>query len=396
MPSATAARLAALALRRLRPTSPRTAATVPLASPGPSAAATRVAGPSRRGAAAARGAATVAILGAVLSPGAIGPATACACGGIVSPGDAATVHQETAALTWDGRRETVLMRLSLASDTDHAALVVPTPTPATVSAGSADTFGELARLTAPEYIVETEWFSGRDDDGVGAPAGGGAPMVLDQVRLGPLEATTLSGGDLGGLRRWLSGNGYAMRPEVTATLEPYLREGWSFVAVRLTGDRELSGALDPVRLAFDSDRLIYPMRMSAAASTAQSVHLYVLGEHRMQRDDPNAARQNTVVEFSGRLSPGDSDDPFLREAIGTGRDFLTEMRVRIGDPGAITSDFTFAAAPEDTVYRKRVVQTDTVTLYGRPAGYVVLGAAALAAAVVVVAVVRVARARPTD
>ncbi|WP_067858763.1 DUF2330 domain-containing protein, partial [Nocardia shimofusensis] len=325
-----------------------------------------------------------------------GPAAACACGGIVSPGDAATVHQETAALTWDGRRETVLMRLSLASDTAHAALVVPTPSPATVSAGSAGTFGELARLTAPEYVVDTEWFSGPDDDGVGAPAGGGAPMVLDQVRLGPLEATTLSGGDLDGLRRWLGGNGYALRPEVTATLEPYLREGWSLVAMRLTGDRELSGALDPVRIAFDSDRLIYPMRMSAAASTTQSIHLYVLGDHRVRRADSDAAGQNSVVEFAGRLSPGDSDDPFLRETISAGRDFLTEMRVRIADPGAITSDFTFAAAPEDTAYRQRIVHTDRVTLFGRPAGYVVLGAAALAAAVVVVAVVRVARARPAD
>jgi len=344
---------------------------------------------------AARVAVATMILFAALAPGAIAPASACACGGIVSPGDAATVQQETAALTWDGTRETVLLRLSLASDTEHAALVVPTPSPATVTAGSADTFGDLARLAAPEYVVETEWFS-RSEDGATAAAPGATPTVLDQVRLGPLEATTLAGGDLDGLRRWLGGNGYALRPEVTATLEPYLREGWSFVAMRLTGDQELSGALDPVRLSFDSDRLVYPMRMSAAARNAQSVHLYVLGEHRVQRSDPDAAGQDSAVEFAGRLSPDDSEDPFLREALATGQNYLTEMRIRIDDPAAITTDFTFAAAPEDTGYRRRIVQTDEVTLFGRPAGYIVLGAATLAAAVVVVAIVRVTRARPGD
>uniref|UniRef100_UPI000A047562 DUF2330 domain-containing protein n=1 Tax=Nocardia higoensis TaxID=228599 RepID=UPI000A047562 len=386
MPFATAARLVALALRR--PASAR--------SPGTrtgcraAAGAAEVGGTTRFPIAAARLGAVTAILGGALAPGAIGPASACACGGIISPGDAATVQQETAALTWDGDRETILLRLSLASDTEHAALVVPTPAPATVTAGSADTFGELARLAAPEYVVETEWFAWPEDE-TSTAAPGSTPMVLDQVRLGPLEATTLRGGDLDGLRRWLGGNGYALRPEVTATLEPYVREGWSFVAVRLTGEQELSGALDPVRLDFDSDRLVYPMRMSAAARTAQAVHLYVLGDHRMRRTDPDAAHQDSAVEFAGRLSPGASGDPFVEEALAAGSDYLTEMRVRVDDPAAITTDFAFAAAPEDTGYRERVVRTDRVTVFGRPAGYLVLGAAALAAAVVVVAVVRVAR-----
>lgn len=381
MPLATAARLAALALRRLPATTSRSVGSI-----------VRTACRT----CSARVATATMILFAALAPGAIAPASACACGGIVSPGDSATVQQETAALTWDGARESVLLRLALASDTEHAALVVPTPSPATVTAGSADTFGELARLAAPEYVVDTEWFSRSSADEASAAAPGATPMVLDQVRLGPLEATTLAGGDLDGLRRWLGGNGYALRHEVTATLAPYLREGWSFVAIRLTGEQELSGALDPVLLSFDSDRLVYPMRMSAAARTAQSVHLYVLGEHRVRRADPDAAGQDSAVEFAGRLSPGASEDPFLREALATGQDYLTEMRVRIGDPAAITTDFAFTTAPEDTGYRRSIVQTDRVTVFGQPAGYVVLGAATLAAAVVVVAVVRVARARPTD
>ncbi|WP_348538277.1 DUF2330 domain-containing protein, partial [Nocardia farcinica] len=337
-----------------------------------------------------------ALLGGALVPGALAPAAACACGGVITPGHAAKVQQEAAALTWDGERESVLLRLSLASDAEHAALVVPTPSPATVSAGAAATFGELARLSAPEYVVRTEWFSWPEDGDTAAAAPGAAPMVLDQVRLGPLEATTLRGGDLAGLRRWLGDNGYPLRPEVGASLAPYVREGWSFVAVRLTGERPLSGALDPVRLDFATDRPIYPMRMSAAAATPQSVLLHVLGEHRVVRADPDAAHQDSAVEFAGRLSSGASDDPFVTAAMAEGRDYLTTLRVRVDDPAAITADWTFTAAAEDTGHRERVVRVDRVTIGGLPAGYLVLGAASLAAVVVAVAVVRVTRAGPED
>ncbi|GAB0101820.1 hypothetical protein JMUB6875_07860 [Nocardia sp. JMUB6875] len=184
-------------------------------------------------------------------------------------------------MAWDGQRETIEMRLDLRSSGQGAALLVPTPAPATVTAGNPATFTELERLTAPQVVTVRKWFGdfrlgwGSAADGAGAMPGGGAPTVLDRVRLGPVEATTFTGGDLTGIREWLSHNGYEMREEVLATMPPYLDEGWSFVALRLTTSATLNGALDPVRLAFASDRLVYPMRMSRAAAHPQKVRVYV-------------------------------------------------------------------------------------------------------------------------
>ncbi|WP_054816553.1 DUF2330 domain-containing protein [Nocardia arizonensis] len=340
---------------------------------------------------AARLAAAAALSVSALGIGAFAPASACACGGVVSPGDSATVRDEVALAGWDGRHETILMRLGLQAGGDRAALIVPTPTPARVTAGSARTFTELTRLTAPEFVTERRWFSGDGfGDASGAAAPGGGPTVLDQVRLGPIEATTLSGGTLDGLRNWLSANGYEMRPAVVASLDPYLRENWFFVAVRLTGaGASLSGALDPIRLSFDADRFVYPMRMSSAARDPQTVRLYLLGEHRFQRSDADAGKQYNAVEFAGRI--GDTEDPQLRELAAGGHDYLTQITVGIHQPGAITSDFTFAAAPTDETYRKRITFVDHVELFGFPAGTVILGAAGLAAVVVLFAVVRVVR-----
>lgn len=342
---------------------------------------------------------TVAV--AVCAAGGIGiaaPASACACGGVVtgSANDTATVNNEVALLGWDGRRETILMQLSLQAGTDNAALIVPTPTPATVGAGRADTFAELEKLTAPEVVTDRKWF-GSDTDGMGAAPGGAntAPTVLDQVRLGPLEATTLAGGDLTGVQKWLGDNGYVMRPEVTATLEPYLSEGWSFVAMRLTSSEPLRGALDPVKLTFDSDRLVYPMRMSRAATQAQTVHLYVLGAHQVERSDGDEGEQRTTLQFAGRIDPTDTD---LRELGGNGRDYLTEMSVYIGQPESIDADFVLANR-EDVDYRQRVHRTEYVEFFGVPAGFIVVGAALIAVAGAVVAAlalfVRAVRRKPT-
>lgn len=292
-------------------------------------------------------AALAAVLTATaLVSGTAAPAAACACGGIVSSDLGARVTGEQALLAMNGGTETIVMRLDVDSVSDNAALIVPTPTPATVTGAGPGLFPELERLTAPRVEPGPR----AEYDTAVAAGGPVVPTVVAQVQLGPLEATTLTGGDLTGVRRWLDSHGYTMRPEVSAQLEPYLRQDWSFVAMRLTGDRPLSGQLDPVRMDFASDRMVYPMRMSAAAKDTQRVVLYTLGPHRMQRDDADVARQDVTVDFAGVVD-GPFTDPTLTE-LGAAHRYLTRISTTITDPGAITADFTLVAAPTDDPYRR--------------------------------------------
>ncbi|MFD3747912.1 DUF2330 domain-containing protein [Nocardia sp. NPDC058633] len=332
--------------------------------------------------------ALVVTAGVVLAagPGVVMSANACACGGVVSGDSSARVDSETAVLGWDGQRETVLMRLGMQFAGADAALIVPTPTPATVSAGSPDSFSELSRMTAPERVTEYDWFgSGSLGSDASGAAPGSGPDVLGQVQLGPLEATTLRGGDLIGIREWLDTNGYHLRPEVSATLDPYLREGWSFVAMRLTSAKPLSGALDPVRLTFDSDRLVYPMRMSAAATAPQRVRLYVFGDHRVSRVDPDTASHTITTEFAAPVcEPSDAD----LKALAAGDNYLTELSIYIPDPRTITSDFLLGPAAEDIGVRDRVVSKEYVEILGLPAGYVLIVAGLSLVGVIAGATVR--------
>ena len=313
-----------------------------------------------------------------------GPAGACACGGIVSPDLDAKVTGEQALVALDAGTETIVMRLDVRSVADNAALIVPTPTPATATSAEQGLFGELERLTAPR--LDHAGAARTDLDEAGAVPGG-APTVVAQVQLGPLEATTLTGGDLSGVRRWLDSHGYTMRPEVSAQLDPYLRQGWSFVAMRLTGQEPLTGQLDPVRLDFASDQLVYPMRMSAAAKDIQHVVVYTLGRHRMQRTDADAATQDVAVDYAGSIG-GRTTDETLTE-LTRHNPYLTRISTTITDPASIATDFTFGPAPTDDPYQ-RVIRgaepaDDTAVLAAIAASAIVV---VLAAVVLTVLLVR--------
>ena len=324
------------------------------------------------------------LVAGMLGVSAPGIAVACACGGVVSSDPNARIADEEALVAMDGGDEIIVMRLNLQSNADNAALIVPTPTPAAVTASSPSLFTELASLAAPRVQTRRHWTFSMPLLAGGAQSAA-PPTVVAQVQLGPLEATTLTGGDESGVRQWLDSHGYNMRPEVVAQLDPYLKQGWAFVAMRLTSDSALDGQLAPVQLQFASDRLVYPMRMSAAAKNPQRVVIYTLGQHRMQRSDPDAARQHVDVEYAGSIA-GRTHDQALTEMAGNGA-FLTKTAVDISNPAAITSDFEFVAAPNDDAFQQVVYQDkDTNLLPFVLLGGVLLFMAALVAGLVVVIV----------
>lgn len=282
---------------------------------------------------------------------------ACACGAVVAPGGQhAMMNHEVALAHWDGTTEDILMQLALNASTDNVALVVPTPAPATVTSGDKATFGELGSLTAPQTQTRRHWKLGAwlashsERTMAAAPAG---PNVISQVQLGPLEVTTLAAGDLSGLQKWLADNGYSLRPAVSDALGPYVKDGWAFVAIRLTSTAPIVGDLNPVRMTFPSSRFVYPMRLSVAAAGRQKVTVFTLSDHRQQRTDADAATQATDVQFAGNVA-STVHDPLLRELAGNHGAYLTKVTVDIAEPTKISSDFAFGNAPNDDGYRQVV------------------------------------------
>ena len=309
------------------------------------------------------------------------PAAACACGGVApTPGSEVAVGEEHAIVSWRDGVEQIDLLLAVLSTDSEAGLVFPTPSPATVSLGDREDFAAIDRVTTPERVEEYDWWTLR---GMGDGATAGAPPeVLDVVQLGPIEATTLAASDAAGLQTWLADNDYALSPAVTDLLGGYVDRGWYFVALKLTGDAPLDGGLDPLRFTFESDTLVYPLEMSRAATSPQTVRLFVFADHRQR------------VTFTGAGTPPASFTSWAAPVTGTEvegfGDFLTVHELYFSDPESqILGDLEFLDTLTDDTTGTEYTVVVPVGLLGIPLGWLLTGfavAGALVALLVVTAV----------
>lgn len=291
-----------------------------------------------------------------------GGAQACGCGALVSPQDAARVFGEHSMVWWDGKHETIEMRMLLAGSVEEAAWIMPVPKGATVSLGEKGVFDDLDDITWPRHRSQDtwwppsfDWFDGSGDESLGAAPSG--VRVRGHSDIGPFRVTTLAGHDPDAVNRWLDKRGYPAQPGLPDALQPYLRQGWDLLAVKLRPAKtqeDLSGSLAPLRLTFDADHPIYPIRLSRAADDDQSLRLYVVAPHRMEVADQAAPRDPAEVEYAGWVRGSRLGHD------GAGRMFLTRYDAEL-DPEAIEADYTFKRAATDETYRKTVYVVDDHT-----------------------------------
>ncbi|MFF1835016.1 DUF2330 domain-containing protein [Streptomyces sp. NPDC058231] len=343
----------------------------------------------------------------------IGPAYACGCGAMVPGRDThLAVDRETSVVGWDGRTEQIVMRLTVRGDAPEAAWIMPVPHRASVGLGDQALFSELDALTGPVRSTRHyfwprsgDWpFSDRGD-GVGAPPpAAGAPKVgvVGRERLGPFDVARLTATDPGALQSWLRRNGFELPDRLATALQPYVDRKWEYVAVRLAPrdkDARLLGELEPLRLSFANDRLVYPMRLSKLASTPQSLGLYVLAAHRMEPAGAIGGEPPRVT-YAGRLgaaaSPTTAAGPASTEAIrklaGGKRVFVTAIEQSFPRPELIDGDHELRATAADTPYRTVLYENELLTVGGVPAWILALtGGALVVVAVAALTAVRVRR-----
>lgn len=318
-----------------------------------------------------RRAVSIGVLGAVLvglltfGAGAA-PAFACGCGGVVGPPDTAiSVSNERAIIHWEDGKETIQMMLDMDSDATRAGMIIPTPFPATVTAGDARTFDLVESTIQPTARVETDWWGlgylvQRPDEA--------AASAVSRVQVGPLEATTLLATDSESLETWLTDNDLEISPRVVEALAGYAELGWSITAVTLSNEDGLSGHVDPIRISFESERLVYPMRLAQAETTAQSVRLYVFDKRRTNVSKATSPTIDLDAEVTVAWS-GEPEDRRLR-ALG---EYLTVFDVRYDDPPKqATGDIGVIYSLSERDVQPETVHYRMITLLGVPVGTLIV------------------------
>jgi hypothetical protein len=311
---------------------------------------------------------------------------ACACGAFVA-NDKLSAQQETALVDLDGRTESITLSVLARSSADEAAFLMPVPSRARFEVADADVFAELDEISKPDVEVREVEVDG-DGTGGAAPGERGA-TVVDRVEVGPFDVAQLAGTDATAVTDWLGDNGFTMPADLSGALTPYLAEGWLVVAVRLApSSGDLEDGLPPMRVAFETDTPVYPMRLSATAETVQPLRLYVLADHRVDISNPAPDGAEPELTFAGRVEPG-SGHPKLSEAL-PGPRFLTRYDGEFA-PDLIESDIRITTAATDEPYRAVVVVTEYVSSSWRTDVLTVI--AVFAAGAVVVGVVVAVRRR---
>lgn len=288
------------------------------------------------------------------------PAWACACGGYLPDAQSrARAYGENALVRFTGGTEAITLSMAVHGTSKKAAWIMPVPAAAKVELGDPDLFWRLDRMTQPKRVVKKTYWPFRDlgivggsRDGAGAAAPPSGVNVRQQMVLGPFAVTRLTGSSGTAVTHWLATNGYVVPATLAANLTPYLTEKWEIVAVKLAPKRDsetLSGATPPLRLTFASERIVYPMRLSKGATTAQTVTVYVAADHRVDATKVPYTGVKPELLFAGRVED---------EAMPKPADFLTAYTVTYSDPSRITDDFTFAPAANDDEFQRVTYVTE--------------------------------------
>lgn len=294
------------------------------------------------------------------------PATACGCGAVVSaPGAVVDVTSESAIVSLKDGVETIVLSLGVDSAIANGGLIVPTPTPATITPGDPALFDALHSQTLPRERVVDDWWGNLVAPGQGEPTA----QVVSRVAVGPLEATTLSATDTAGLSGWLTANGFELTGDTASQLQQYIDKRWQFVAVKLSASEGaegtlLDGMLDPIQISFPSQSLQYPLGMAKAATSEQSLRLNVFSDTRV--DLVRAGTADEPLDAGVRTAwAGEVTDP----ALGGLGAFLTVVDVRLDTPASqISSEIGIVAAPDNAVVDPALVVVRPIELLGFPLG----------------------------
>jgi hypothetical protein len=202
--------------------------------------------------------------------------------------------EQLAVLHHDGETETLILRAKYEGEAYDFAWVVPVPSVPEVEAVQAaepspgtpsSLFDELGRYTHARESSRAA--IGRQPLGEESEVTASAGVdVVDRKRVGIFDMTVLRADDTEALAEWLDLRRFRLSEKRREVLRHYVRKDWYFVACRiarydLTDQVESdmrSGTLQPIKLTFESESAVYPLRMSALNTGETDVLIYVLGE----------------------------------------------------------------------------------------------------------------------
>lgn len=177
---------------------------------------------------------------------------------------------QKAVIIYEKGTETMVISTQFRGDAKNFGWVIPVPARPEVAKSADELFTSLNELTAPKYDYPVPMVQPlMQEKGAGA---GESVQVLETKKVGVYEIKILEASDAQALAKWLEENKYMYPKEGSYILDEYIRNRWYFVAAKIdtTALEALSftealkqGHAQPIKIAFKSDKLVYPMKISS-------------------------------------------------------------------------------------------------------------------------------------
>ncbi|MCA9556234.1 MAG: DUF2330 domain-containing protein, partial [Myxococcales bacterium] len=225
----------------------------------------------------------------------VAPRLAEACGCFAPPTPAQPVVQagERIVFAHEDGKVVAHIQIQYQGDAAEFAWLVPLPSVPELRLGSEEMFTQLDNATAPQFLLNQTGFCG---GGGGISFGCAAdeafasrgdfppefqePVAVDAGAAGPYDYAVVRADEKQPMLDWLNENRFFVPDGTAAAMDPYIRPGSYFLALRLRSG-ESAGSIQPVVLEYESDFPMVPIILtSVAAVPDMGVLVWVLGEHR--------------------------------------------------------------------------------------------------------------------
>ncbi|MBL7062020.1 MAG: DUF2330 domain-containing protein [Dehalococcoidia bacterium] len=212
---------------------------------------------------------------------------------------------QKALILHENSREDLILSVRYEGDADKFAWVIPVPNYPEVDVSDPELFWELSDLTMVVVSPRAPVFFGAL-----APGGPEGVEVWEEKVVGTYKYAILSAEDPEALIDWLNANGYFLPEAGKEIVDNYINEEWYFVATKINTGEEAEGlaegTIEPLRISFDSDEIVYPLRITSLSSKGCEVLLYVFTDQKVVPKEYeflslNVAEQVAYLDRKGNI-----------------------------------------------------------------------------------------------
>jgi hypothetical protein len=257
--------------------------------------------------------------------------------------------------------------------------IVALPSVPLVAEADPALFVELMRMTRP-YEHDDAFAEGCSSAMGGDYREVDAVDVESRQVVGAFDVTTVASDSTAALAAWIAGRGFVLEDGSDEILQFYVDKGWHFVAIGIDLEQAAAdGFLPPILFSFDSEKPVFPLRISAInglgvedgdgdwGEGATEVLVYAAAKSVLSLDGEGIA-----PEFAHALDGADlAEFPAVRAAL-PGSGALVKFRL-FKYPEEMTDDLAFSPAANGAAMLAR--RGGGIDLAWIAIGIAVLGAA---------------------